>query len=65
VRHAITRFVIHLCVFLQEPPEKLGKGLEWKSLASIEGLPMPSPHRRALKLALETQNSPGTRDGSC
>jgi A/G-specific adenine glycosylase len=64
VRHAITRFVIHLCVFLQEPPEKLGKGLEWKSLASIEGLPMPSPHRRALKLALETQNSPGTRDGS-
>jgi A/G-specific adenine glycosylase len=56
VRHAITRFVIHLCVFLREPPEKLGQGLEWKSLTAIEDLPMPSPHRRALKLALETRN---------
>ncbi|HEV3208901.1 MAG TPA: A/G-specific adenine glycosylase [Chthoniobacterales bacterium] len=64
VRHAVTRFAIHLCVFLREPPEKLGKGLEWKSLASIEGLPMPSPHRRALKLALKNQNYPGTRGGS-
>jgi A/G-specific adenine glycosylase len=51
VRHAVTRFVIQLCVFLREPPEKLGERLEWKSLASIEDLPMPSPHRRALKLA--------------
>jgi len=51
VRHAITRFVIDLCVFLREPPEKLGERLAWKSLASIEDLPMPSPHRRALKLA--------------
>jgi len=62
VRHVITRFVIDLCVFLQEPPEKLAKGLQWKSLASIEDLPMPSPHRRALKLGLASEAAPQTSE---
>jgi hypothetical protein len=53
VRHAITRFAVELSVFVREPPKNLGEGQEWKALASLEDLPMPSPHRRALKLALE------------
>ena len=53
VRHAITRFAVELSVFVREPPKNLGEGQEWKSLASLEDLPMPSPHRRALQLALE------------
>jgi A/G-specific adenine glycosylase len=53
IRHAITRFVIHLNLFIHEPPEKLRQGQEWKSVNSIEDLAMPSPHRDALKLALQ------------
>jgi A/G-specific adenine glycosylase len=52
IRHPITRFVIELKVFLQEPPEKLRQGQEWKAVDSIENLAMPSPHREALKLVL-------------
>jgi len=66
VRHAMTRFVIDLCVFVREPPEKLGERLEWQSLASIEDLPMPSPHRRALKLAnaeISARRSDPSADG--
>jgi A/G-specific adenine glycosylase len=53
IRHSITRFVIHLSLFIREAPRKLRHGQEWISLTSIEDLPMPSPHRKALKLALE------------
>ena len=53
VRHAITRFAVELSVFIREPPNSLGEGQEWKALASLEDLAMPSPHRRALKMALE------------
>ena len=52
LRHPITRFIVHLKVFRQDPPGRLNQGQEWKPLTSIEDLPMPSPHRRALKLAL-------------
>jgi A/G-specific adenine glycosylase len=53
IRHAITRFVIHLKLYFHDSPEKLLDGQEWKSLESIENLPMPSPHRNALKKALQ------------
>jgi A/G-specific adenine glycosylase len=61
VRHAITRFVVDLSVFVRKPPKNLGKGQEWKALASLEDLPMPSPHRRALKLALGALELKGQR----
>jgi A/G-specific adenine glycosylase len=57
LRHAITRFVIHLNLFVREPPEKLRQGQKWKSLNSIENLAMPSPHRHALKLALQKRRA--------
>ena len=62
VRHAITRFAVELSVFVREPPKHLAEGQEWKTLASLEDLPMPSPHRRALKLALEAPQLKGKFD---
>ena len=53
VRHSITRFIVELNLFLREPPEKLDQGQVWQSLTTIDALPMPSPHRRALKLGLK------------
>jgi A/G-specific adenine glycosylase len=58
LRHAITRFAVELRVFVRDPPKNLCEGQEWKALASLEDLPMPSPHRRALKLALGTLDFP-------
>jgi A/G-specific adenine glycosylase len=59
IRHAITRFAVKLGVFIRGSPESLGEGQEWKGLASLEDLPMPSPHRRALRLALEALKGQG------
>jgi A/G-specific adenine glycosylase len=64
VRHAITRFAVELSVFVREPPKHLGEGQEWKTLASLEDLPMPSPHRRALKLALEALQLKGAKSST-
>jgi A/G-specific adenine glycosylase len=61
VRHAITRFVVELSVFVREPPKNLREGQEWKALASLGDVPMPSPHRRALRLALEAPQLKGQR----
>jgi A/G-specific adenine glycosylase len=61
VRHTIARFVVELSVFVRKPPKNLGEGQEWKALASLDDLPMPSPHRRALKLALEALQLKGPR----
>jgi A/G-specific adenine glycosylase len=57
VRHSITRFIVQLNLFLREPPERLDQGQAWQSLATIDALPMPSPHRRALKLGLEKKQA--------
>jgi A/G-specific adenine glycosylase len=52
-RHSVTRFIIQLNLFLREAPERLDQCQAWQSLTTIDALPMPSPHRRALKLGLE------------
>ncbi|PWT85440.1 MAG: A/G-specific adenine glycosylase [Acidobacteria bacterium] len=52
IRHPITRFRIRLSVFDRNPPAQLEAKQQWISLEAIEDLPMPTPHRRALKLAL-------------
>ncbi len=49
---SITRFVVQLEIFLHEPPAKQAPGQAWHALKSIEALPMPSPHRRALQLVI-------------
>ncbi|HZC59705.1 MAG TPA: A/G-specific adenine glycosylase [Chthoniobacterales bacterium] len=50
--YTITRFVVELNVFLRAPPARLGPGQTWYTLASIEAVPMSSPHRRATQMAL-------------
>jgi A/G-specific adenine glycosylase len=49
----ITRFVVRLNVFLSEPPDSVRAGQAWHRLESLENLPMPSPHRRAVQMALQ------------
>jgi A/G-specific adenine glycosylase len=51
--YPITRYVVRLNVFLREPPLALSPGQEWHSLESLESVPMPSPHRRAVQTAAE------------
>jgi A/G-specific adenine glycosylase len=58
IRHPITRFKIRLSVFDRDPPAELGARQQWISLGAIEDLPMPTPHRRALKLALGRKSLP-------
>jgi len=48
----ITRFVVRLDVFVREPPAALSAGQVWHPLESIDSVPMPSPHRRAIRMAL-------------
>jgi A/G-specific adenine glycosylase len=49
----ITRFVVRLNVFFSEPPDSLRAGQAWHRLESLDGLPMPLPHRRAVQMALQ------------
>jgi A/G-specific adenine glycosylase len=46
--YPITRFVVRLHVFLIEPPAVEAAGQVWHSLELLDGVPMPSPHRRAV-----------------
>jgi A/G-specific adenine glycosylase len=55
--YPITRFVVQLNVFLSEPPGTVTAGQVWHRLDMLESVPMPSPHRRALRLALEKKES--------
>jgi A/G-specific adenine glycosylase len=51
--YPITRFVVCLNIFLHEPPATESAGQAWHSLELLDSVPMPSPHRRAVRLALE------------
>jgi A/G-specific adenine glycosylase len=48
----ITRFVVRLNVYLSDPPAMVLEGQAWHRLELLDLLPMPSPHRRALQMAL-------------
>ena len=50
--YPITRFVVRLTVFLSDPPATVLEGQAWHRLEVLDVLPMPSPHRRALQIAL-------------
>ncbi len=50
--YPITRFVVQLNVFRREPPLMVGEGQEWHRVELLESVPMPSPHRRAIRMAL-------------
>jgi A/G-specific adenine glycosylase len=47
--HPITRFIIRLEVYQMEPPLIVEPDQEWHPLDSLEKLPMPAPHRRAVR----------------
>jgi A/G-specific adenine glycosylase len=47
--HPITRFIIRLEVYQIEPPITVDKDHEWQCLDSLRELPMPAPHRRAIR----------------
>ena len=47
--YPITRFVVRLNVFLSEPPATLSAGQAWHGLELLDSVPMPSPHRRAVR----------------
>jgi A/G-specific adenine glycosylase len=49
--YPITRFLVQLNVYSCEAPTTLGAGQEWHKLDSLESVPMPSPHRRAVRMA--------------
>jgi A/G-specific adenine glycosylase len=51
--YPITRFVVSLEIFLREPPLTLGAGQAWHKVDSLDSVPMPSPHRRAIQAAAE------------
>jgi A/G-specific adenine glycosylase len=50
--YPITRFVVRLNVFLSDPPAAVLEGQAWHRLELLDCLPMPSPHRRAVQMAL-------------
>jgi A/G-specific adenine glycosylase len=54
--YPITRFVVRLNVFLSEPPTTESTGQVWHSLELLDSVPMPSPHRRAVRMALAKQS---------
>jgi A/G-specific adenine glycosylase len=54
LRYPITRFVVCLNIFLREPPTVENADQAWHSLEMLDSVPMPSPHRRAVHLALES-----------
>ena len=47
--YPITRFVVRLNVFLSEPPPTLSPEQAWHGLELLDSIPMPSPHRRAIR----------------
>ena len=49
----ITRYVVRLNIFFEEPPATLGCGQVWHGLELLDTVPMPSPHRRAVRRAME------------
>ncbi|MBV9642430.1 MAG: A/G-specific adenine glycosylase [Verrucomicrobia bacterium] len=49
--YPITRYVVRLNVFLSEPPATVDLGQVWHRLELLDSVPMPSPHRRAVRLA--------------
>jgi A/G-specific adenine glycosylase len=51
--YPITRFVVRLNVFLTDPPLTLAAGQLWHRLELLDSVPMPSPHRRAVRTAAE------------
>ncbi len=54
VRHTVTHHKIRLSVHLSETSQK---GLLWKSVDELERLPMPTPDRKALRLAVQAIGS--------
>ena len=50
--YPITRFVVRLNVFVREPPAIVSVGQAWHDLEALDSIPMPSPHRRAIRMAL-------------
>jgi A/G-specific adenine glycosylase len=51
--YPITRFVVRLNVFLTDPPLALRADQVWYRLELLDSVPMPSPHRRAVRTAAE------------
>jgi A/G-specific adenine glycosylase len=52
LRHAVTRFVIHLKVFPGRPPAMLAPDNYYHRIRDLPGLPMPTPHRRSVDVLL-------------
>jgi A/G-specific adenine glycosylase len=61
--YPITRFLVKLNIFLSEPPLKLNPGQVWHRLDLLDSIPMPSPHRRAVGMALEKYRMEHPRAG--
>jgi A/G-specific adenine glycosylase len=59
--YPITRFVVRLNIFLSDPPAALSAGQAWYGLESLESVPMPSPHRRAIEMALTKRGEQAER----
>jgi A/G-specific adenine glycosylase len=55
--YPITRFVVRLHVFLCEPPATMSAGQAWHKLELLDSIPMPSPHRRAVRKAVEQKKT--------
>jgi A/G-specific adenine glycosylase len=53
VIHPVTRFLIHLEVYRLDPPATFELDQKWIRFDSLPDLPMPSPHRRAIKILIE------------
>jgi A/G-specific adenine glycosylase len=52
LRHAVTRFVIHLKVFPGRAPAMLASDNSYHQIGDLPGLPMPTPHRRSVDVLL-------------
>jgi A/G-specific adenine glycosylase len=51
--YPITRFVVRLNVYRSDPPATVTEGQAWHRLEALDGIPMPSPHRRAVQMAIK------------
>ena len=51
-RHSVTRFAIHLKVFLGSVPEIVTADYGFHRIADLQLLPMPTPHRRSINALL-------------
>ena len=52
LRHAVTRFVIHLQVFAGSAPAELASDNSYHRIVDLPALPMPTPHRRSVDALL-------------